>query len=72
MEVRELLDLYQFPGDDTPVIASALKAGRDESEIGTQSIEKLVLWMNLYQYLTALFNHFYAYRRCIFHFWWTV
>ena len=27
MEVRELLDLYQFPGDDTPVvIGSALKA----------------------------------------------
>ena len=39
MEVRELLDLYQFPGDDTPVIVgSALKAVEgDESEIGTQT-----------------------------------
>ena len=27
MEVRELLDKYEFPGDDTPVIrGSALKA----------------------------------------------
>ncbi|MFT5416976.1 MAG: elongation factor Tu, partial [Gammaproteobacteria bacterium] len=34
MEVRELLDLYKFPGDDTPVIiGSALKALEgDESE----------------------------------------
>ena len=48
MEVRELLDLYQFPGDDTPVIVgSALKAVEgDESEIGTQSIEKLVTAMD--------------------------
>lgn len=44
MEVRELLDLYEFPGDDTPIITgSALKALEgDESEIGSQSIEKLV------------------------------
>ena len=29
MEVRELLDQYDFPGDDTPiVIGSALKLGR--------------------------------------------
>jgi len=48
MEVRELLDLYQFPGDDTPVIiGSALKAVEgDDSEIGTQSIEKLVTAMD--------------------------
>jgi elongation factor Tu len=48
MEVRELLDSYQFPGDDTPVIVgSALKAVEgDESEIGTQSIEKLVAAMD--------------------------
>ena len=48
MEVRELLDLYQFPGDDTPVIiGSALKAVEgDESEIGTPSIEKLVAAMD--------------------------
>jgi elongation factor Tu len=44
MEVRELLDQYEFPGDDTPIIiGSALKALEgDESEIGTQSVEKLV------------------------------
>ena len=44
MEVRELLDQYEFPGDDTPIIiGSALKALEgDDSEIGTQSVEKLV------------------------------
>jgi elongation factor Tu len=44
MEIRELLDLYDFPGDDTPIIiGSALKALEGEdSEIGTQSIVKLV------------------------------
>ncbi len=44
MEVRELLDAYEFPGDDTPVIiGSALKALEgDTSDIGIPSIEKLV------------------------------
>ena len=44
MEVRELLDSYDFPGDDTPVIiGSALKALEgDESEIGSQAIDKLI------------------------------
>jgi elongation factor Tu len=44
LEIRELLDSYQFPGDDTPVIiGSALKAVEgDTSEIGTPSIERLV------------------------------
>ena len=44
MEVRELLDKYQFSGDDTPVIVgSALKALEgDESEIGMPSIWKLL------------------------------
>ena len=44
MEVRELLDAYDFPGDDTPIITgSALKALEgDDSEIGTQSILALV------------------------------
>ncbi len=48
LEIRELLDLYQFPGDDTPVIiGSALKAVEGEdSEIGTQSIERLVAAMD--------------------------
>ena len=36
MEIRELLDAYEFPGDDTPiVVGSALKALEgDDSEIG--------------------------------------
>ena len=44
MEVREILDQYEFPGDDTPlIIGSALKALEgDEGELGTQSIEKLI------------------------------
>ena len=44
MEVRELLDTYEFPGDDTPVIiGSALKALEgDSSEIGVSSIGRLV------------------------------
>jgi small GTP-binding protein len=44
MEVRELLDSYEFPGDDTPIVTgSALKALEgDESEIGTQSIDQLI------------------------------
>jgi len=50
MEIRELLDQYEFPGDDTPiVIGSALKALEgDTSEIGTQSILKLVDEMDKY------------------------
>jgi len=48
MEVRELLDAYEFPGDDTPVIiGSALKALEgDEGEHGSESIAKLVRAMN--------------------------
>jgi elongation factor Tu len=44
MEVRELLDTYGFPGDDTPVVVgSALKALEgDQSDIGVPSILKLV------------------------------
>jgi elongation factor Tu len=50
MEVRELLDSYKFPGDDTPiVIGSALKALEgDESEIGVPSILKLIEVMDDY------------------------
>jgi elongation factor Tu len=50
MEVRELLDKYQFPGDDTPVIiGSALKALEgDTSDIGVPSIMKLVEAMDSY------------------------
>ena len=48
LEVRELLDTYQFPGDETPVIVgSALKAIEgDEGELGRPSIEKLVAAMD--------------------------
>jgi len=50
MEIRELLDAYEFPGDDTPVIiGSALKALEgDTSDIGAPSIIKLVQAMDDY------------------------
>jgi elongation factor Tu len=50
MEVRELLDQYEFPGDDTPIITgSALKALEgDESEIGKPSVEKLLETLDAY------------------------
>ena len=49
MEVREL-DMYEFPGDDTPIITgSALKALEgDTSEIGIPSIDKLMMAMDDY------------------------
>ena len=50
MEVRELLDQYEFPGDDTPiVIGSALKALEgDSSDIGVPSVQKLVAALDDY------------------------
>jgi len=50
MEVRELLTLYKFPGDKTPIIiGSALKALEgDASDIGTKSIDKLVEALDTY------------------------
>src|ERR1039457_4265947 len=50
MEVRELLTVYKFPGEDTPiVIGSALKALEgDKSEIGVPSVIKLVEEMDKY------------------------
>jgi elongation factor Tu len=50
MEVRELLDKYEFPGDDTPiVIGSALKALEGEqSELGVESVKKLVAALDEY------------------------
>ncbi len=50
MEVRELLDEYDFPGDDTPVIfGSALKALEgDTSDIGVPAIIKLVDALDTY------------------------
>jgi len=50
MEVRELLDQYEFPGDDTPIIiGSALKALEgDTSEIGMPAVQKLVETLDEY------------------------
>jgi len=50
MEIRELLDMYEFPGDDTPVVTgSALKALEgDTSEIGVPSVLKLVEALDTY------------------------
>ena len=50
MEVRDLLNEYDFPGDDTPIIrGSALKALEgEESEIGTGSIDKLLAAIDEY------------------------
>ncbi|MBF6651246.1 elongation factor Tu, partial [Methylobacter sp. BlB1] len=50
MEIRELLDMYEFPGDETPiVIGSALKALEgDTSDIGVPSVVKLVEALDSY------------------------
>ena len=50
MELRELLNEYDFPGDDTPIIiGSALKALEgDTSEIGVDSVKKLVETLDTY------------------------
>ena len=50
MEVRELLDRYEFPGDKTPIIiGSALKALEgDTSEIGEPAILKLAEALDAY------------------------
>jgi len=50
MEVRELLDAYDFPGDDIPVIkGSALKALEgDQSEIGAPAIKALMAAVDEY------------------------
>ena len=51
MELRELLDLYEFPGDDTPIIVgSALMAleGKDDNELGTSAVKKLVEALDTY------------------------
>ncbi|MEH6542258.1 elongation factor Tu, partial [Halopseudomonas sp.] len=51
MEVRDLLSAYDFPGDDTPIIiGSALMAleGKDDNEIGTTAVRKLVETLDAY------------------------
>lgn len=45
MEIRELLELYDFPADDIPIIrGSALMAaeGKDENEMGTTAVLELM------------------------------
>jgi elongation factor Tu len=51
MELRELLDTYEFPGDDTPIIAgSALMAlnGEDADGLGTTAVKTLVETLDSY------------------------
>jgi elongation factor Tu len=51
MELRELLDQYDFPGDDTPIICgSALMAlnGEDENGLGTTAVKMLVETLDTY------------------------
>ena len=51
MEIRDLLSTYDFPGDDTPIIAgSALMAlnGEDADELGTSAVKKLVEALDTY------------------------
>jgi len=51
MELRELLDTYEFPGDDTPIICgSALMAlnGEDANGLGTTAVKTLVETLDAY------------------------
>ena len=51
MELRELLSEYEFPGDDTPIVAgSALMAlnGEDANEMGTTAVKKLLESLDSY------------------------
>jgi elongation factor Tu len=51
MELRDLLTEYDFPGDDTPIIAgSALMAlnGEDADEMGTSAVKKLIETLDEY------------------------
>src|SRR5690625_1901530 len=51
MDLCQLLYAYEFPGDDTPIIAgSALMAlnGEDDNELGTSAVKKLVETLDSY------------------------
>jgi len=50
MEVRELLDKYDFPGDDTPIITGSAKLAieGDQSEMGEASILRLAEALDTY------------------------
>jgi elongation factor Tu len=51
MELRDLLNTYEFPGDDTPIIpGSALMAlnGQDDNGLGVSAVRKLVETLDSY------------------------
>ena len=51
MEIRELLTMYKFPGDTTPIIiGSALMAleGKDDNAMGVSAVKKLVETLDSY------------------------
>ena len=51
MEIRELLNQYKFPGDDTPIIiGSALMGleGKDDKGMGVSAVKKLVETLDSY------------------------
>ena len=50
MEVRELLDKYDFPGDDTPIIHGSAKLAveGDKGEMGEESIVRLAAALDSY------------------------
>ena len=51
MELRELLDAYECPGDDTPIMCgSALMAleGKDDNGLGTTAVKELVETLDTY------------------------
>src|SRR5690606_29893419 len=50
LEVRELLSMYEFPGDDVPIIAGSALAALEDSnkEIGEDAIRKLMAAVDEY------------------------
>jgi len=53
MEIRELLDQYEFPGDDTPIVAGSALRALEEAKTGTlgewsEKIKKLMAEVDRY------------------------
>ncbi|MBN2895202.1 MAG: elongation factor Tu [Campylobacterales bacterium] len=53
MEIRELLDTYDFPGDDTPIVAGSALRALEEAKTGTlgewsEKIKKLMAAVDAY------------------------
>jgi elongation factor Tu len=53
MEIRELLDQYEFPGDDTPIVAGSALRALEEAKTGTlgewsEKIKKLMAEVDAY------------------------